>query len=65
MRVGTFSGQVRLASAGIWVAWACHWLALVTGLQLWLVAGELAQSPVDSLRPSGDTRLTSPCVRSL
>lgn len=48
--VGTFNGQVQLASAGICVA--------VTENIHWLV-GELVSPPTDFLGPSGATRLAS------
>lgn len=53
--MGTFNGQVQLASAGICVALTenIHWLPAT------LVVGELVSPPTDFLGPSGATRLDS------
>lgn len=53
--VGTFNGQVQLASAGIYVAVTenIHWLPAT------LVVGELVSPPTDFLGPSRATRLAS------
>lgn len=55
VEVGTFNGQVQLASAGTWVATTenIHWLPAT------LVVGELVWPPTDLLGLSGDTRLAS------